>query len=194
MHSSHFLSKYLKKGRTIFYLLCQHDNQRPHLKIIIRDISIQILVDTGAAISCLSEEVFYRIHGHLNFKTIPIPVNTEVTEASDTKMEIVGYYQVQFVTNQFNQPKICYDFPFFIIRKLSMSGIMDIDFIKYYNITIEGFSVVLKQKPEQAIVKETTSIAGFSFGSVQIRPSNLNHQDYWIEQPTATQDQYQLFE
>ena len=55
---------------------------------------VKALVDTGAAISVLALEVFYKIPRRDKLKTVPVNPSLRLSSASGGKIEIVGRYML----------------------------------------------------------------------------------------------------
>lgn len=154
-----------------------------------------MLIDTGAAVSCLSESTFHDIKGHLNFQAVPMTPNFRITEASGSAIDIVGHYQLQFITNLLNKPRKCYEFLFFIIRGLSLPRILGMDFIRHYNIIIKDREIILPDLEQPHIkVKKDITIPGIFFGTIEVDCINFEgNKDYWMEQTQCSVEKYQIF-
>ena len=69
-----------------------HDS-RPHIEVHLNGIKVDFLIDTGASLSVISEEIYRSIPEHRSLKSVPVEPGLKLSAASGHLIEIVGRYR-----------------------------------------------------------------------------------------------------
>ena len=109
-------------------------NKRPFTTTKIHENKISALLDTGASISAMSYNTFIRLFGPSRFKQLAIPNIPHVTSANGQRVEITGRYRIPIILANDQ----IYNHDIFIVRNLSCSLILGMDFINKYGLITHG--------------------------------------------------------
>ena len=107
---------------------------RPHLTGTIEGSDTIFLVDTGSAISCISEEKYRSIPGHWTLEEAPPDHGLRLSSASGHDIQIVGrfYCTMIFQGRQIRRPM-------YVLRGLARhKAILGIDFVKEQHLSIDA--------------------------------------------------------
>ena len=122
-------------------------DKRPHLRGSLNNYEADFLVDTGAAVSVVSEALFNNIkvrHPGVLEDELPIPAGFRLSSAAGTAMKMVGCFnmQIRIHDRYFKRP-------FYIVRGLAQrKAILGIDFIRETQMVIEPDHIFFKEMPE----------------------------------------------
>ena len=114
---------------------------RPHVEIQIQEMKVSALVDTGAAVSVVSEELFDSMPGREFFREVKLNPGFSVNGVGGKQLEIVGRFIVPFSILGIDARH-----PFYVIRELNNHGcILGVDLIRALNLCITADSVQLRR-------------------------------------------------
>ena len=63
---------------------------RPHVQVLLNGIPVDFLIDTGASLSVISEEIYSSIEDYRSLKSVPVEPGLKLSAASGHLIEIVG--------------------------------------------------------------------------------------------------------
>jgi len=107
---------------------------RPHIKGEIEGQKTTFLVDTGACISCISEETFLALPGTWSLEEIPPEPNFRLSSVSGQAIPVLGRYMfdMEVFDRRINRPM-------YVLAGLrGDKAILGIDFIKEQQLIIDG--------------------------------------------------------
>lgn len=96
---------------------------RPLIEVLVSNVSLKGLYDTGADVSCINEEVFKKLKDKP--KVNQMKKGSTCTSASGDKLKVLGRYDLQL---QVGKKKITH--PFYVIKNLNRDLIIGFDFIQ----------------------------------------------------------------
>ena len=109
---------------------------------------VKALVDTGAAISVLALEVFYKIPRRDKLKTVPVNPSLRLSSASGGKIEIVGRYMLNLEFPKQDDRTVCR--PIYIVTGLAHHAmILGMDFIREQQMIISADHVFFQSIPQE---------------------------------------------
>jgi transposase InsO family protein len=101
-------------------------DKRPFLEGKVNGVHTNFLLDTGACVSVISEELFRRIPNHWNLAAVPVEPGLRLSSASGDSLQLVGSFMFSLDIKGRNISR-----PLYVIRGLSQCrAILGIDFIK----------------------------------------------------------------
>ena len=107
---------------------------RPHIKGTIEGQATTFLVDTGAGISCLSEEMFQKIPGSWSLEEVHPEPNFRITTVSGQPIPLLGRYMFDMEVFGRNITR-----PMYVLAGLQAhKAILGIDFVKEQQLVIDG--------------------------------------------------------
>jgi len=113
---------------------------RPHLEVKVGDMKTSVLVDSGAMVSAMSEELFDSIPNNDQFTSVEVSRGFSVSGIGGANLEVIGRYVVPFSTLG-----IEVEHPFYVVRGLaSHSWIFGVDIIRAMNLAITADTVQLR--------------------------------------------------
>ena len=66
---------------------------RPHVEVLLNGVSVDFLIDTGASLSVISEEIFSPISYYRPLKSVPVEPGLKLSAASGHMIKIVGRFR-----------------------------------------------------------------------------------------------------
>ena len=116
---------------------------RPHLAGNFCGVNINCLVDTRAAVSCLSRHSFVSIPNYQALEPVPVQPGFRLSAASGHKFSLIGCFRMEVrVLGRFLER------PFYAIDGLSKcEGILEIDFIRETQLCISGGHLFYQNSP-----------------------------------------------
>ena len=69
------------------------NDSRPHVEVLMNGVSVDFLIDTGASLSVISEEIFRSIPDFRSLKNVPVEPGLKLSAASGHPIEIVGRFR-----------------------------------------------------------------------------------------------------
>ena len=69
------------------------NDHRPHVQVLLNGIPVDFLIDTGASLSVISEEIYSSIEDYRSLKSVPVEPGLKLSAASGHLIEIVGRYR-----------------------------------------------------------------------------------------------------
>ena len=69
-----------------------HDS-RPHVEVQLNGVTVNFLIDTGASLSVISEEIYRSIPDYRSLKSVPVEPGLQLSAASGHLIEIVGRFK-----------------------------------------------------------------------------------------------------
>ena len=115
-------------------------DNRPHVDALIEGVSTQCLVDTGAALSVISEKFFHLVPARWKCAAVPVSPNLRLSTASGNPLEIVGRFLIslKMLGREITRP-------FYIVRGLANhTVILGVDFIREQQLVIDSSDVFFK--------------------------------------------------
>ena len=109
-------------------------DSRPHLQGTLEGSDTNFLINTGAAISCISEEKFRSLANHWALEEAPPDAQLRLASASGHSIQIVGryYFDINFQGRRIRRP-------IYVLRGLARhKAILGMDFVKEQHLTIDG--------------------------------------------------------
>jgi len=100
-------------------------SKRPFLPAQINSVSVQMLYDTGADISAISEKCFRQISPENRPEKLNVPHHRDFRSAGGQTLHIRGQYNLNVIVG-----KKTIKHPFYVIRDLNEDAILGIDFIQ----------------------------------------------------------------
>ena len=105
---------------------------RPHLSGTLEGVDTIFLVDSGSAISCISEEKFRSLPNHWSVEEAAPDCGLQLSSASGHSIQIIGrfYFVMNFQGRQVRRPM-------YVLRGLARhKAILGIDFIKEQHLSL----------------------------------------------------------
>jgi len=120
-------------------------DKRPYAKGLINDQPVNFLIDTGAAVSVISEQFFRSIPFHWNLESAPIPPGFRLSSASGGNLKLVGCYMfsLKLLGRTIKRP-------LYVIESLSAcQAILGIDFMREHQLVVDSGSPFFKPLSKQ---------------------------------------------
>ena len=119
---------------------CEKKDPRPHLEVLINDTKFTALVDSGAVVSVISQELFHTIPHSDQFRPVEVASGFEVSGVGGGKLKVKGRFQIPFSTLGVHA-----EHPFYVIEGLANhSLICGVDLIRAMNMAITADTVQLR--------------------------------------------------
>ena len=119
-------------------------DKRPHVDVDFQGIKLKALVDTGAGMSVVTEQVVMRMPGRHNLQKVPIDPKLRLSSVSGQNLQIVARYS--FTIKMLDRTIVR---PFYVVRGLEMhTVILGIDFICEQQLVIDSNDVFFKKVAE----------------------------------------------
>ena len=113
---------------------------RPHLELQVGGRKVSALVDSGAMVSVVAEEMFNSVPGSQEFEQLPVPPQFRISAASGADLKVIGRYMVPLFTLGMNTWQ-----PFYVVRGLHRhSWIVGVDLIRSMHLAVTADSVALR--------------------------------------------------
>ena len=80
---------------------CPND-LRPHVQVQLNGVPVDFLIDTGASLSVISEEIYSSMENYRSLKSVPVEPGLKLCAASGHLIEIVGRYRFHLTLLGFN--------------------------------------------------------------------------------------------
>ena len=114
---------------------CPND-LRPHVQVLLNGIPVDFLIDTGASLSVISEEIYSSIELS-SLKSVPVEPGLKLSAASGHLIEIVGRYRFHLTLLGFNLERSIY-----VVKGLvKSSAILGFDFIRKTELVVSGRNI-----------------------------------------------------
>ena len=124
-------------------------NTRPHFHCSFRGFEQPALLDTGACLSIMDDATFRMIPGHENIKELFNDM-ANAKAVNGSAIPIIAKYEMPFIIRTNGK---AYPHPFYICSSES-NTILGIDFIKKYNVKVEGNKLTIDGITEVFEIKE----------------------------------------
>ena len=117
-----------------------HDS-RPHIEVHLNGIKVDFLIDTGASLSVISEEIYRSIPEYRSLKSVPVEPGLKLSAASGHLIEIVGRFRFRLSLLGINlERSIC------VVKGLSKScAILGFDFLRETQLVVTGHDVFFEK-------------------------------------------------
>ena len=89
---------------------------RPHVEVLLNGVSVDFLIDTGASLSVISEEIFSSISNYRSLKSVPVEPGLKLSAASGHPIELVGRFRFRLTLLGINLERSIY-----VVRGLAKS-------------------------------------------------------------------------
>ena len=110
---------------------------RPHMSGQLEDVGTNFLIDTGGAISCISEEKYRSLPRYWQLPVVPKDLALSLSSASSHNMSIVGRYNIRLWVLYLTIVR-----PMYVLSGLSRQKIiLEIHFIKEQLLVIDSGNV-----------------------------------------------------
>ena len=109
----------------------QYASERPFIKSAILDKFIRWLVDSGASLTCICDELFSLFRAD-QVEQRPLPLELTIMAASGHLFEIQGIYEIPIKFKN-----VTYRHPVVVIRNLAAKAILGADFLVKWNANLD---------------------------------------------------------
>ena len=116
---------------------------RPHVEVYINGVCVKFLIDTGASVSVISEDIFSRIKDTAALESLPVERGFKLKAASGHGLTVVGLYQFYLTLLGRSMQR-----PLYVMDGLTSSTpIFGIDFICEQQLVVAGDDIFFRRIP-----------------------------------------------
>ena len=116
---------------------------RPHVEVYINGVCVRFLIDTGASVAVISEDIFSRIKDSAAFQSLPVERGFKLRAASGHGLSVIGLYQFCLTLLRRSIQR-----PLYVVDGLTSStAIFGIDFICEQQLVVAGDDIFFRRIP-----------------------------------------------
>lgn len=130
-------------------------SKRPKVTGKLAEKEVDFLMDTGASVSVVSEEIFNSLWGHWSVKRLPLPKHIRITGVTGHAIRIVDYVEVeiQIMNRKMSRPML-------VVSGLHMThAILGYDTIREEGMVIDGAKNKVTFSEEMAMISSNWMVA-----------------------------------